>query len=120
MRIIPKGFIATDLREADDRINDLKEQLAASQAREQVLRALVQECCDCHAEYDNTPHKAALSIPSYDTALRQWGAKLLREYVCDGTEWIDAEEILSAVKRKADELDAPKVYYAGQDPKTPK
>lgn len=98
MRIIPKGFIATDLREADDRINDLKEQLAASQAREQVLRALVQECCDCHAEYDNTPHKAALSIPSYDTALRQWGAKLLREIAsyCAGTDDLRA---------KADELE---------------
>ena len=82
----------------------LFEQLATSQAREQQLREALGHysnigfggiACEHHA-------REALAIQQDNTALRQWGAKLLRE-MADKKVSIPCIEMLY---RKADELES--------------
>ena len=58
-----------------------EEQLAASQAREQMLRDALGSCLGegDSARFLITKIKHALSLTSDDTALREYGAKLLEE-----------------------------------------
>ena len=84
------------------------EQLAASQAREQQLREQVSDALngDWPAHLWVIRHKLTniLAIPHDDTTLKQYGAKILREWVAH----IMANGCTSAVtnmNRKADELE---------------
>ncbi len=86
--------------------------LAASQAREQQLRDALETCDvgdtqfpDDTQFYDRKKVDDALALPHDDTALRQWGAKLLRGFANDYC-W-DAKNRLyyrDELRRKADEL----------------
>ena len=60
---------------------DLEHQLAESQAREQVLRNALESYCGdkCNAEYNPCGARNALNQPSDNSALREWGAKLLEK-----------------------------------------
>lgn len=81
------------------RIDDLQAQLAASQAREQQLREAL-EICKKEMQgdkWDSLYIDGVLSLPQDYTALRQWGAKLLREVAKGGCTHVH-------VLRKADEL----------------
>ena len=88
------------------RIDDLQAELAASQAREQQLRealkALQQGFPQTHQI--NAVIRHALVTPQDDTALRQWGAKLLRDLADKGWPAWDADDL----RLKADELEAGK------------
>jgi hypothetical protein len=77
-------------------------QLAASQAREQQLRAALGEIAWSNdMTWKNDRANAALHAPQDDTALRQWGAKLLRN-MADECHYDRDGEML---RRKADELE---------------
>ena len=83
------------------------EQLAASQAREQQLREAL-EAMVLSARGMNCGLKIAddaLALSQDDTALRQWGAKLLR-----GMAEMDCfnDYMRERINRKADELEAGK------------
>lgn len=75
--------------------------LATSQAREQQLREAL-STCQC---YSNKQIAAALALPQDDTALREWGAKLLEEMAMEidlGTQ--ETEDAAITLCRKAAEL----------------
>ena len=84
-------------------IDVLREQLAASQAREQQLREAL-TVFESGSEQNHNAADSALALPQDDTALRQWGAKLLRE-ISDGVIGVREQMIL---RRKADELEGKK------------
>jgi hypothetical protein len=91
------------------------QKLAASQAREKVLRAALESAsadANCYYHQDVVARiDSALSTPSDDTALRQWGAKLLQEMAENVTIWIkelDPDEryyVREMLQRKAKELE---------------
>ena len=86
---------------------DLRQQLAASQAREQQLRDVVEDVV--HSRQGCISRAvAALSLPQDDTALNQWGAKLLRELVYNRLEGLCNESGMNELLRKADELETGK------------
>jgi len=69
--------LAQQLLYSEQGKRNVSERLAASQAREQQLRRLLDKCYPhplVSIEYNEI-----LALPQDDTALRQWGAKLLRE-----------------------------------------
>ena len=103
----------------------VKEQLAASQAREQQLREALEEANALNlnwvsvAEPDMLEHLSeyktvikmgtiALTLPQDDTALRQWGAKLLREMADLIVARYFAHDATNALRHKADELETVK------------
>ena len=94
-------------------------QLAASQAREQQLREALEPAknglewfmdrfTDAYSSADDEMLEAiaqALSLPQDDTALRQWGTRLLRE---TRDECAVSNNPLGVFDRKANELEAGK------------
>ena len=78
---------------------------AEGQAREQQLREALEYYASFDYSDDSCPvaedAQQALAIPQDDTALRQWGAKLLRE-MADLVSFVDRKTL----HRKADELEA--------------
>ena len=81
-------------------------QLAASQAREQQLRELLYEVIHAHSNhFDEVRYKIAgyLALPQDTTALKQYGAKLLRD-AAGAACGIDA----AMLSRMADELEGKK------------
>lgn len=126
-----KSEIAEELAVRDMRIKELESQLAAmtkkadgffdalqlaakinaeGQAREQhfrkALEALQQGFPQTHQI--NAVIRHTLSLPQDDTALRQWGAKLLRDLVYNRLEGLCNESGMKELLRKADELEAGK------------
>ena len=105
--------------ELKDRIIKLEDEevvsftdFAASQAREQQLREGLTKAAiawSSNGRYDFLLVNGVLeSTSTDDTALRQWGAKLLREMaeICDrGADW---ELYGMILRRKADELEGKK------------
>lgn len=91
-------------------IMKLKEQLAASQAREQQLREALEICKKEMPgdKWDSLYIDGVLALPQDDTALRQWGAKLLRDLVYNRLEGLCNESGMKELLRKADELEAGK------------
>ena len=95
---------AISLREHADKLmqrgDNFKEQLAASQARERVLRDALKVS---HTDSDYQHQQLflrALSTPSDDTALREYGAKLLEEMaqMMENTRCEDYEMLLCKAK----------------------
>lgn len=93
----------------------LSQQLAASQAREQQLREALERIKnpdnwgeDGCWNSDSYPDEIAdinLSLPQDDTALRQWGAKLLREMADEILRMVDYDPAAGFLQGKADELE---------------
>lgn len=81
---------------------------AEGQAREQQLREALETIKRCSPDGDWPDEFNALSLPQDDTALRQWGAKLLRDLVYNRLEGLCNESGMSELLRKADELEAGK------------
>ena len=80
------------------------EKLAASQAREQQLREALEEMRYSHTDKAEAMYQAALALPHDDTALRQYGAKLLRQPANHMMVIEDSRILL----RMADELEGKK------------
>ena len=89
------------------RIDDLQAELAASQAREQQLREALDICQAGMPgdKWDSLYIDGVLAFPQDDTALREWGAKLLRDLVYNRLEGLCNESGMKELLRKADELD---------------
>lgn len=112
-----RNELAKHVHEAVRQRNDAREQLAASQAREQQMReALIEistqrpekpdhwsSCGQCDRNIDNAQDLVAL--PQDDTALNAWGAKLLDEMAGQPDMNSHTRGVLL---RKADELDVGK------------
>jgi hypothetical protein len=106
-----------------ERTNGIQGQLLnEALAREQQLRNVVttfsnqtasNQCVDYHvccgvaedlSHSENCPAIKALSLPTDDTALRQYGAKVLRKYADDVLQG-ERKLLVSAVREMADELE---------------
>ncbi len=100
---------AQEGRKAQEKYMEMCVQLAASQAREQQLREALEKCrnlCE-HPEDITLITKNALALHhDGDTALKQYGAKLLR----DAAEWFDNnwcdDPVAYRLNRMADELES--------------
>jgi len=93
----------TQERDMFEKVSDIRlNELAASQAREQQLREALEKVMRSENRWPDYVIDA-LALPQDDTALREWGAKLLREMAgaphCKGNLFVRDE-----LRRKADEL----------------
>jgi predicted nucleic acid-binding Zn-ribbon protein len=86
-----------DYGKEQDRKREVAQQLAESQAREAQLRDVLEQLLDdmgakghCVCEASKQWATEVLAIPKDDTALREWGARLLEEIKGDderGNRW---------------------------------
>ena len=97
----PPPIIIKDDREAIS----LREQLAASQAREQQLREALQDIRSHATPTGCQLASKVLPLPQDDTALKQWGAKLLRDAAMHSSCFDKMQFFVSYLNRMADELD---------------
>lgn len=112
-----------------EEIESLRAQLAASQAREQHRIEALEAYRGQIDQYGKHSSVEALAIPSDDTALKQWGAKLLRKEAgkINGSQGsyrglseygqgrADAENaFIDQLTRRANELDPPNKVLEGR------
>lgn len=97
--------------DCDEESKELEIKLLASQAYSQQLREALEKLARLGNEpllgnsIGNRIAQEALALPQDDTALRQWGAKLLKE-IERGAD--SAYKIMCRVSRKVDELEGKK------------
>ena len=100
-------YLANHNETLAQRGDDLEEQLAASQARERQLREALGRIM--RSEYGDACNDwacDALALPHDDTALKQWGAKLLRD--AGYLAFLQSLDFDVYLNRMADELEGKK------------
>jgi hypothetical protein len=81
---------------------EINDELVASQAYSKQLRDALEQYSN---RFENNRAYKALALPHDDTALKQYGAKVLRDAVQNGLEGLCSESGMRYLLNKADELD---------------